>query len=370
VSNLFVFGTLRHDALREVVLGAAPAVAARLPGRSARRAQGGDWPVLVTGAAAEGLLIEGLAAEALARADFFERGFGYSRQPVEVIRADGARLAAEAYFGPEPAVDAPWNLAMWQARHGEIWTEAAREAMESFGKISPEALARRWPMIELRAATRLRAAQPRPASLRSEAGPPKDVEIVDFKRPYTNYFTLEEVNLRFRRFDGSLSAPVNRAGFVGGDAATVLPWDPASDSVLLVEQFRTGPLLRGDPRPWTLEPIAGRVDAGETPEAAVRREAMEEAGLKLGALHHVADYYPSPGAVTEYVFSYVAETDLSGRGGEIGGQVDEHEDIRAHVIPFEQLMRLITSGEAATGPLILSALWLERHRAGLRPSRG
>ena len=40
-----------------------------------------------------------------------------------------------------------------------------------------------------------------------------------------------------------------------------------------------------------------------------RREAREESGLALGALHKVADYYPSPGAVTEYLYSFVAEAD-------------------------------------------------------------
>jgi len=163
-----------------------------------------------------------------------------------------------------------------------------------------------------------------------------------------------------------MSAPVRRAGFIGGDAATVLPYDPQTDTVLLVEQFRVGPLMRGDPRPWSLEPIAGRIDPGESAEACARREALEEAGLGLGRLHRVADYYPTPGAVSEFLFSFVAEADLDGQGGVLGGEPGEEEDIRTHVVPFEALMRLIDSGEAGTGPLILSAYWLAMHRDRLR----
>jgi nudix-type nucleoside diphosphatase (YffH/AdpP family) len=368
VSGLFVFGTLRHDPLREAVLGRAVAGRpVRLEGWQARRAAGGDWPVLVEapGAAAEGLLLEGLSARERARADFFELGFGYERRPVRVAAGESA-VSAQAYFAadPSPADATIWDFAAWQARSGALWCAAAEEAMDGFGSASPEALARRWSMILLRAASRLRAARPAPASLRSAYSAADDVEIRAERRPYTDFFALREQDLRFRKFDGGFSDPVTRTGFLGGDAATVLPWDPAADTVLLVEQFRAGPLMRGDPLPWTLEPIAGRIDPGESPEACVRREAVEEAGLSLGALHHVAAYYPSTGAVSEFVYSFVAETDLDGRGGEVGGVAHEHEDIRAHVIQFERLMQLVASGEAANAPLILSALWLQRHRDG------
>jgi nudix-type nucleoside diphosphatase (YffH/AdpP family) len=181
-----------------------------------------------------------------------------------------------------------------------------------------------------------------------------------------DYFQVEEHEVRFAQFTGGMSQEVKRACFVMGDAVTVLPYDPARDRVLVVEQFRYGPYVRGDLRPWSLEPIAGRIDPGEAPEAAVRREAREEAGLEIGALHHVAAYYPSPGAITEYLHSYVGLTDLPDEVAGVGGLEEEAEDIRAQVLSFKALMALLASGEAQNGPLILTALWLQANRAGLR----
>ena len=48
---------------------------------------------------------------------------------------------------------------------------------------------------------------------------------------------------------------------------------------------------------------------------------------------------------------------------------DEVEDIRGHLISFDRLMELVASGEIATAPLILTALWLQRERARLRQGR-
>ena len=186
------------------------------------------------------------------------------------------------------------------------------------------------------------------------------------RQPYARFFAVEEYDLRFRRFDGSLSDSVNRAAFVMGDAVTVLPYDPVRDRVLLVEQFRAGPFVRGDAECWSLEAIAGRIDPGEAPEDAARREAVEEAGLSLGALERVASYYPTPGAVTEYIYSYVALVDLPEGAAGVFGVEGEAEDIRGHLVGFDRLMALVASGEVNNAPLVMTALWLQRERGRLR----
>lgn len=368
---LFLYGTLCHAALREAVLGLGHVVSeARLARHRVHWAEGQDFPVIVPGeGAAWGLLVDGLDAEAQARADWFEGGFGYRLEAVEVEVEGRGPVTALCYL-PDTGLTpgAAWSLDDWVRDHAAVWLEATHEAMAVFARERGRnsVLGHRWEMMKSRAATRIRARGTKAAHrYRGDFTATRDVQLMAERFPHTVYFSLADHDLRFRRFDGSMSAPMRRAGFVGGDAVSVLPWDPVLDAVLVVEQFRTGPFLRGDPNPWTLEPIAGRIDPGESPEAALRREAREEAGLALGRLHRIGGYYPTPGAASEYLFSYVAEAELSGRGGEIGGVDHEDEDIRTHLIAREEMMRLIASGEAGTGPLLMSMFWLEANRARL-----
>ena len=218
--------------------------------------------------------------------------------------------------------------------------------------------------MAVRAASRARAGAA-PVALRHDAAP-GDVVVARMRLPYGHFFAIEEYDVAWRRFDGTMSETVTRAAFVSGDAVTVLPYDPVRDRVLVVEQFRAGPMARGDAQAWQLEAIAGRVDPGETPEQAARREAEEEAGLRLDLLEEVARCYPSPGALSEFLYNYVALTDLPDGAAGVFGVAQEAEDIRGHVISFDRLMELVATGEVQNAPLIMTALWLQRERVRLR----
>lgn len=378
--SYFFFGTLRHAPLLSAVLGHDrwSGVPARLDGWQAVPAENAAWPVLqpAPDAAAPGILVSGLTETDRVRLDFYEAGSGYVARPVLVVTASGpqaalvfltppvglARVSRHAPAGPHAA----WDLAAWIRDHGAVVTETAREFMDHMGARDPAALVGPYATMQVRASSRLAArATPGPATLR-RAGGAAEVRVTAVRRPYLGYFMVEEQDLSFPRFDGGRSPLVTRAAFVAGDAATVLPWDPVLDRVLVVEQFRFAPFVRDDPHPFSIEAIAGRIDPGETAEQAARREAEEEAGLTLGPMERVAAYYPSPGAVTEHLTSFVARADLADAVMRLGGVADEAEDIRAHVIPFARLMDLVVSGEVANGPLILTALWLDGQRDRLR----
>ena len=193
-----------------------------------------------------------------------------------------------------------------------------------------------------------------------------DVRLDALARPYADFFTVEEYHLSFRQFDGGHGPRLKRAVFAPADAALVLPYDPVRDEVLLLEQFRVGPYARGDCAPWTLEPIAGRVDAGETPEAAARREAQEEAGLCLNALEVISRGYPTPGTSSEFFHIFLALADLDGATGGQGGLDSEAEDIRTHVLPAQRFIDMADHGELNVAPLVLCAHWLARRRDSLR----
>ncbi len=239
--------------------------------------------------------------------------------------------------------------------------------MAHFGLRPPAEVFSHYPSILATAQSRLAARDHPPVALRRGFGA-DDVEVLEIRRPYLGFFALEEHRLRHRLFDGSMSAPIERAIFRLADAVTVLPYDPHNDRVLLVEQFRAGPSGRGDPHPWSLEPVAGRRDPGESHADCARRELAEEAGITDVRLEPIARYYSSPGAVSEHIVSFLGLCALDPALEGVHGLESENEDIRSIILPFDALMEAVRTGEAENGPLLVSALWLERERARLRAS--
>lgn len=226
-----------------------------------------------------------------------------------------------------------------------------------------ERIRRRLPMIATWVASRLRAGETACLPSVGPAGQGR-WDMRSNHEAYAGFFSIEEARLRHLRHDGSWTPDLLRAVFVSGDATVVLPWDPLRDRVMLIDQFRAGPALRGDAQPWLYETVAGRVDAQETPADAALREAVEEAGLRIHRLIPGPHNYPSPGAVAEYLYLYIGIADLPDEAAGIGGLDSEDEDIRSHLIPRAELTRMALAGEIRNGPLLNLALWLElRHQA-------
>ncbi|WP_245890810.1 NUDIX domain-containing protein [Albidovulum aquaemixtae] len=372
MSGFFFYGTLCHAPLRRVVLGRdAKLFAARLPGFAVSWAEGRAHALVQpeNGATAEGGLLADATEGEAALLEYYGAVIGH--EPHEVtVETEAGPVTAVAWFPSRERWQAgpAWRLADWAGRFGAVVTATAEEVMRGFGARDPGGMALRYPMMLIRGGARVRARAGTGAGgsvLRRHASP-GDVVTSRVEEVYSNYFAVEEFDLRFRRFDGEMSPEVDRAVFISGDAAVVLPYDPVRDRVLLIEQFRMGAYARGDSQPWLLEAVAGRVDGGETPEEAAVREAREEAGLELQALIPARHYYPSPAAKGEYLYSYVGIADLPDAAAGLGGLPSETEDIRAHVVTFERFQQLVESGEANTAPLVILAEWLARNRPRLR----
>ncbi len=283
--------------------------------------------------------------------------------PAAVVTTDGA--LATAFVSKGGGEHAAAEAAPLDAEGKDWLAEAVREIAALAEDRPAEALGALLPGVGYRALGRARAAgDAAPVRARAGFAAAGDVESVAVRRPYARYFLVEEHRLRHRRFDGRMSGEIDRAVFCSGDAVTVLPFDPRTGRVLLVEQFRAGPHARRDPHPWSLEAVAGRCDPGEDAEATARREALEEAGVRLGRLARVASYYPSPGLLSEHITSFVGEGDLAAAGG-VHGLASEDEDIRALVLPLGEAMDLVALGEINCGPLLVTLLWLDREAGRL-----
>ncbi|SEN61892.1 nudix-type nucleoside diphosphatase, YffH/AdpP family [Loktanella fryxellensis] len=365
--DLFLWGPLLDADLCGCVTGVpCDAVPAVLQGMRVQTAADGGWPMLLDDATAsvEGRLIRNPGAGVRQQLSAWHALV--APRPLQVVVAvDGTPCPATLWTGRGAAgAGADWSLATWQTGHGPVWRAAAAEL---FAHGLPDMDAARWqfPVMLKRAWAQACAARdPRPATLR-HAAQVGDVSVTDRAPPLGRFFRLQGFDVTHRRFDGQSQGPLPREVMVGVDAVMVLPYDPQRDQVLLVEQIRMGVLLRGDPNPWMLEPVAGMIDAFETPEQAALRETREEAGLDV-ILRHVASFYPSPGNATDYFHTYVGLCDLPDDMARIGGLADEHEDLALHLLSLDDAMALVTSGEIAVGPCISLICWLALHRAALR----
>ncbi|HEX4112448.1 MAG TPA: NUDIX domain-containing protein [Stellaceae bacterium] len=193
-----------------------------------------------------------------------------------------------------------------------------------------------------------------------------DVKISGKKPLYRGHFRLDLYRFRHRLHAGGWSKTIRREVFDRGGAVSLLLYDPDRDAVVLVEQFRL-PALLGGGSGWQIEPVAGLLDhPGEDETAVARREAREEAGLKVaGELVPIHRILPSPGALTELVALYCARAD-SRRAGGIHGLAAEGEDIRVVVKPFRDAMRMLRAGEIANAHCVIALYWLAANRARLK----
>ncbi len=300
--------------------------------------------------------------EALARLRFLSDVLDWQMTPCQV---EGR--AVQAFLPPEVAGGDLWRADAWATAWEDIVTLAVGELLGHRGRLSAAELRGRLHMVYSRASARVAADRGVPANLRSATTIDK-VECLTCETSHAGFFLTRAYELRHPGFDGAMSPRLRREVFVATDAAIILPYDPLRDRVLLVEQFRMGPYGRGDVRPWMLEPVAGRVDAGEDPVETAQRECLEEAGVNLHGVEHISSHYCTPGCSTEYFHLFLGLCELPDMENRLGGLESEDEDIRTHVISYDDAMRLMQTGEADNGPLVLSLLWLQRERARLRAS--
>lgn len=127
-----------------------------------------------------------------------------------------------------------------------------------------------------------------------------------------------------------------------GMAVCVLPYDSTRRVALLIEQFRA-PVFYAEAIPALLEAPAGILDEAD-PEAAARREAFEETGLRLGSLQPVSRIWCMPGISTERMHLYLAAYSESDRVGLGGGLAEEGEDIKVLELPLLQLASQADAG--------------------------
>jgi nudix-type nucleoside diphosphatase (YffH/AdpP family) len=116
-----------------------------------------------------------------------------------------------------------------------------------------------------------------------------------------------------------------------------------------------------------VETAAGLLD-DDDPETAIRREAEEELGVRVGALEHVFDVYMSPGSVTERLHFYAAPYTPAHRETAGGGLVEDGEDIEVLELPFDAALAMTRDGRIADGKTIMLLQWAALHGPFAQPT--
>lgn len=116
----------------------------------------------------------------------------------------------------------------------------------------------------------------------------------------------------------------------------------ADGRIALVRQYRHAV---GE---FMLELPAGLIDENESPEIGAARELEEEIGVTAAKLEPIAEFYASPGFLTEKIFIYLA-TELT----ETVQKLDDDEIVEIERYSFPEVFDLIRSGDIMDAKTII-----------------
>lgn len=200
----------------------------------------------------------------------------------------------------------------------------------------------------------------------------KDVDVIEKTTPFQGHFRIDHYRIRHRKFDGGWTPELSREVFERNHATGVLPYDPESETLVFVEQFRSGAfaasassLYPAGFSPWLIECPAGMIGPDETPESVARREVAEETGCITQDLVPVCRYLVSPGGASETVFLFCARV-TAPKDGEIHGMASEDEDIRVKVVSVADAFMRLDRGEFADALTTIALHWFRANHARLK----
>lgn len=166
-----------------------------------------------------------------------------------------------------------------------------------------------------------------------------------------NWYTLNKIEFDYLMPDGTWVRQA-RESYDRGNGATILMYNIRKKTVILIKQFRMPSYVNGNKTGVIIETCAGLLD-GDDPEVCVKKEALEETGIKIENVKKVFEAYMSPGAVTEIIHFFIGEYNDSMKITSGGGLEEEHEDIEVMEIPFQEAYKMIGSGEIKDAKTIM-----------------
>lgn len=125
------------------------------------------------------------------------------------------------------------------------------------------------------------------------------------------------------------------------------------NNFVLVRQYRHAA------QSYVLEIPAGIVEHGESPITCAERELKEETGFSTSNISHLITMYKSIGYNTEKHSIFLAQDLTEGKQN-----LDPDEDIDIHLIPINDVIKMIFSGEIYDSKTIAGVLaYREKYRS-------
>jgi len=192
----------------------------------------------------------------------------------------------------------------------------------------------------------------------------KKFEILGKEIVYPGFFRMEKYRLKHTLYAGGWSPEISREVFVRGSCVAVLLYDPHTDQVILIEQFRAGAIYNPD-RAWLVEIVAGAIEEGETAAEVAYRESLEEAGCEIQELMVINEFYTTPGCSAERITLFCGKVDSTQIGG-IHGLDHEDEDILVRAIDFKDAYVMLENNDIESAIPIVALQWLALNKDKLQ----
>ena len=180
-------------------------------------------------------------------------------------------------------------------------------------------------------------------------------KIINKINIHSGFYEMNEVILKYKKFDGSWSGEIRRELFGGAQVSAVLPYDPIKKELVLIRQFRPGTISKNVDN-YLYEIPAGMIDPGEDPETTAIRECLEETDCEVQNLIKIHDYFPAPGSSESFYYIYLGEIKTFS-GERITGLKTENEDILVKSFKIDDVEKFLKNGKILNGVALIALQW-------------
>ena len=190
-----------------------------------------------------------------------------------------------------------------------------------------------------------------------------DWKIHQKQSAYDGHFKVTKLELSHEMYSGATTPLLKRELVERNDAVAMVAYDPVTDELVMIEQFRVGAI--NEEQPWLIEIVAGLIEPGESPEDVTLRESKEEIGCTPSELIEVGGFYTSPGGNSEWIHLYIGKISVE-ELAETGGLKHEGEDIKITIVPASDAPYMLSTGEVRSAIAIIGLQWFVMNRENVR----